>query len=348
MGQVSIFALKPGMLVDEPVHTKDGQLLIQHGVVLTDHMMEQLRHYKIEQVAISEPKSHFISPAETLRKFLKNFFDNKISEIIPIQPEGNLNDKMPGIAVRAKAVLNDVLANEEILNLCVEMKLINNQKLFFPAIHSCVYSLLVAGAMDFPEEEMYQVAVAALLRNIGLCELSHLLNVEERSAVEDAFWKMHTEYGFHIINERGIGREAARLVLNHHERFDGKGYPGGCKGDEIPMGAKIIRLCSDFDRLIFSKKIQPKQIADIFFASSDGQYDSRVIDAFLMNIPLYPLGSIVRLSNQEVGVVINIRKNMPTQPIVRICYNSVNKSLRDTKVADLSKTPDLFIKEIIG
>lgn len=348
MGQISIYALKPGMLVDEPVHTNDGQLLLQHGVVITHNMMEQLKRYKIESISVSEPKSRFISPVETLRKFLINFFENKMNEIVPWQAEGNLNDKMPQIAARSKAVLDNMLGNDDILNLCVEMKLINNQKLFFPAIHTCVYALLVAGAMGLADEEMYDVAVAALLRNIGLCEISHLLNVEKRSAVEEAFWKMHCEYGFYIIKEKGISREAARLVLNHHEQFDGKGYPSGFSGDEIPMGAKIIQLCSDFDKLIFSKRIQPMQIADIFFASSDGQYDSRVIDAFLMNIPLYPLGSIVRLSNNEVGVIINIRKNIPTQPIVRVCYNSVNKSLQDTKVIDLSQSSDLFIKEIIG
>lgn len=345
---MNINAVRAGMVVDEPVYApKTGKLLLQHGTVITPRMMVALKYYGVEQLKVSEPGSLFVSPRQTLSTFLQQFFENKVREIAPELPEGNINDKMVEHSKTARSILELILANHELLDALVEIKLVSNFGLFYPAIHSCVWSTLVAAAMDCTQEEIYDIACGALLQNLGLCEMPYLIGKRDLSGPELELWREHCQYGYYFAKERGISDEIAELIQCHHEHYDGSGFPKGLHGDEIPLGSKIINLCSDFDEMIFAKKMQPFEAAEFFYASGDGIYDSRVIDAFIMNIPLYPLGSIVRLSTKEVGVVVNIRKNMGPRPIVRICYNRFDKPYSDTKIIDLGQEYSVFIEEIL-
>lgn len=348
MSKLDIVQVRPGMIVDEAVYEpKTGQMLLQHGTEITPRMMVALKFHGIKSVSVSIPDSLYIPPSASIASFLQSFFKNKINDLAPENPEGNVNDQMPAIARHSLEVLNQVLGNEDVLNLCVEIKLVNNQKLFYPAIHSCAHAVLVAGAMGMADQELYNVAAATLLQNLGMCDMAYLLNVPERNEDQEALWREHCQYGYYYAKESGISNDICRLILRHHEHFDGSGYPEGLYGDDIPMGSKIINLCANFDDMIFRQKMQPYQVAEHFFSAGDGIYDSRVIDAFIMNIPLYPLGSIVRLSNEEVGVVVNIRKNIGARPIVRVCYNRVNKPYTDSKIVDLGADDTLFIKETL-
>lgn len=349
MNRISVLSLKAGMVVDEPIYIPSSdQLLLQHGITLTPKMIEQLKYHKIQKIAVSIPDSRFVNPRDTLAIQLNNFFDSKINEISPDSPEGNLNDNMPEIACSVKDILRRVTRNEVVLNLSVEIKLVSNQKLFYPSIYSCIRASLLAGALGLSDQEIYNIAAAALLQNLGLCEMPYLLELKQRNAAQETLWREHCEYGYYFSKEAGLDNDIANLIKSHHEQFDGSGYPRQLRGDEIPMGAKIINLCSDFDEMIFINKMKPHQIVEIFFATCDAKYDSRVIDAFMMNIPLYPLGSIVRLSNKEVGVVVNIRENINSRPIVRVCYNSCNKPYKDTTIVDLGDSKDLVIEEVLN
>lgn len=348
MNTMHVNLVKSGMIVDDPVYSpRDGKLLLQHGTVITPRMLVALKFHGVQQLSVSEPGSYFISPSQSISKFLTDFFEEQIRLIAPDQLEGNINDRMAQVSQDVRDIMAMVVACQEIADSCVELKLVNNAKLFYPSLHTCTRAVLVAGAMGMSEEEIYNVAGASLLQNLGLCEMSYLLDIPQRDAQQEALWQEHCQYGYYFAKERGIKNEICELIQNHHERFDGSGFPRGLHGDEIPMGAKIINLCADYDNMIFAQKMQPYQAVEIFYACGDGLYDSRVIDAFIMNLPLYPLGSIVRLSNKEVGVVVNIRKNMGPRPVVRVCYNRCNKPYTDTKVVDLGLEPTMFIEQIL-
>ena len=83
------------------------------------------------------------------------------------------------------------------------------------------------------------------------------------------------------------------------------------------------------------------------YGTSGIYYDPEVVKVFVNNIPIYPLGVMVRLSTQEVGIVSNIRKNEGPRPIVKIYYNRVNRPITEDKIVDLGKERTIFIEEIL-
>ncbi len=83
------------------------------------------------------------------------------------------------------------------------------------------------------------------------------------------------------------------------------------------------------------------------YGTSGIYFDPDVVQAFVNNIPIYPLGEMVRLSTKEVGIVSNIRKNKGPRPIIKIYYNRVNRPISEDKIIDLGVERTIFIEEIL-
>ena len=107
---------------------------------------------------------------------------------------------------------------------------------------------LVARVMELPEDYCYQVAVAGLLHDIGRLRLSS--DKENQFVVEQMqYVRMHADIGYEVLQGRGFSDVVLESVRYHHENYDGSGYPYNLVGDEIPLGARIIRVCDTFAAL---------------------------------------------------------------------------------------------------
>ena len=114
-----------------------------------------------------------------------------------------------------------------------------------------VYAAGIARALGMPEHEIQGVKTAALLHDIGkLAVPEHILS-KPGPLTQEEFQKIriHPQVGAEIISAVPFPYPVAPLILSHHERWDGKGYPQGLKGDEIPLGARILSVVDYFDAL---------------------------------------------------------------------------------------------------
>lgn len=349
MSILSIFKVKEGMILGEPVFSKhDRKLLINQGNRLTKKTIECLKENSIESVEISDRYSIFIKPTETMVNFLEKEIPRKILELAPNIEEANTSDYMVGVSKKSINIVNKILCDEKILNICVQIKLTGNKNLFNHSINTCALSLLVAGAMNLRDAEIYNIGVAALIHDMGLCEMPFLIDKESKlTGQELLLWKEHPTYGYYFSKQLEIDNEISQVIQHHHEFWNGSGFPKGLKGKDIPLGSRIISVCSEYDHLIGAEGLQPYEAIEHIYATGDIWFDKEVIETFTKNIPVYPLGSIVRLTTGEVGVVVNVRKNLGPRPIVKIYYNNVNKPLTNIKTIDLGEKRTIFIKEIL-
>ena len=348
MSTIPISMLKPGMILESAIFTPDNKvLLLQHNSKITVAAIEVLKNYNIRFVNISDPYSIYLNPTEALASFMEDFLDRKISKISPENQYANLTDVMPYVSARVRKIIKPMYADDEILKLCLEMKLVNDDKLFYPSLCTCAYSVLLAGVMELNDSDIYDVAVAALLHDIGICEMAYLIEAPHSYGPAESLWKEHPTYGHYIVKEHNISNSIATIIHYHHEQYNGSGYPHKMCQNAIPLTARIVNLCSDYCDLIYNQLAQPYQAIEYLYASYGILYDCDVLDAFTKNIPIYPLGSLVRLSTKEVGVVINVRKNMGPRPIIRVSYNNMNKPITYTKILDLAQEASVFIEEIL-
>jgi len=149
------------------------------------------------------------------------------------------------------------------------------------------WALHVAGELGLDQSYLGDIEVAALLHDIGKIGISDaILNKPAKLTAEEyELMKKHPEYGWAVLRQVPGMERASLIILHHHESYDGKGYPGGLKGEEIPIGSRIVSVIDAFDAMVSSRPYRqglPFEEAERRLLQASGsQFDAGVVERFL-------------------------------------------------------------------
>ena len=118
------------------------------------------------------------------------------------------------------------------------------------AVSNLAYA--VAAELGQDEEFCYQMAIAGMLHDIGKLKLTYYINGQENDHLlieELKYVRMHSSLGYEELKDQGYSELVLQSVLYHHENYDGSGYPSNLRGDSIPLGARILRVCDVYAAL---------------------------------------------------------------------------------------------------
>ncbi len=169
------------------------------------------------------------------------------------------------------------------------------------------YSLRIAKALHLSPITTGKIELAGLLHDIGMIGVKDdiLAKVETLTPEEFSQIKQHVHHSIKILDDIKQLKEVVEIIKYHHEFYDGNGYPYGKKGDEIPIGSRIIAVADAFDSMvtpkIYRKQISPLQALNNIKELAGKQFDPIVVDVFEQVLPssLQDIQSI----NEETGVV---------------------------------------------
>ena len=149
------------------------------------------------------------------------------------------------------------------------------------------WAVRVARKLGLPETDLYQLEVAALLHDIGKIGIPDAILRKEGKLTgeERALMNKHPEYSWSILRLFPGLDKASLYALHHHESFDGRGYPGGLKAEEIPIGARIVAVIDAYDAMIsnrcYRKGLAHEEAARRLNAGGGTQFDPAVVCTFL-------------------------------------------------------------------
>jgi len=149
------------------------------------------------------------------------------------------------------------------------------------------WALHVGGELGLDEVALADLEIAALLHDIGKIGIPDaILNKPARLTTEEyELMKKHPEYGWIVLRQVPGFERASLLILHHHESFDGKGYPAGLKGDEIPLGSRVVSVIDSFDAMVSSRPYRQglsfEEAARRLTEASGTQFDPSVLQCFL-------------------------------------------------------------------
>lgn len=143
---------------------------------------------------------------------------------------------------------------------------------------------MIGEEMGLEKEVCGTLELAGIVHDIGKLKLIKYLYSEDGLVVEQLKYKrQHTAQSFEIIMDAGIGREVADAVYHHHENYDGSGYPDNLRGDQIPLMARVLRVCDVFIALVtdrnYRKAFDPHTALEIMIDEVK-DYDMQVFLAF--------------------------------------------------------------------
>lgn len=148
----------------------------------------------------------------------------------------------------------------------------------------------IAGALGLPEPEQEVIQSAALLHDIGKVAIQDDILFKNGALTDEEFARMreHPERGAQMIRPIGFLRTVQEIVRHHHERYDGRGYPQGISGTEIPLGARIIAVADAWDAMTLERSYRPalsvEQAVEQLILGRGTQFDPRIVDVFLNQV----------------------------------------------------------------
>jgi len=227
------------------------------------------------------------------------------------------------------------------------------EEVFHHALNTCILSLILAKSANLPPEDIFTIGLGALFHDIGKLRIpkSLILKTQPLTKSEKAFLQLHPQFGLEIVSKITSFPEGPKKIIGeHHETLDGKGYPKGLKGDEIEIKTRIVSIVNTYDNLcnppILEKAMTPYQALAFMYKKLGEKLDRRLMELFIRLLGVYPPGTIVKLSNGSIGIVVSKSSIIPHRPSVMLYDPNVPPSR--APVISLEEDPSLDIEQTIN
>jgi len=351
MRSITLDEIEPGMYLSKPLITADGTVLLHEGIVMKERYIEYLRNKGFTTLFVGDLE------IEEKAKVEEDFYSpQKKQEALGAAREV-INNFSVGKGLKLDNVKN--LVSEWIHHLgqkpesMVNLLDIRRKEgyMFSHAINTCILSIMTGIAMGYDAKQLDELGLAAILHDVGKIKFSQ--NVAQQfpnylTKKEKDEYRRHPFYSLEILRENySLSVNVLNACFQHHERWNGSGYPMGLKENDICEYAQIISVADVYERLIVGMPHRlptPVYYAVAILNKAAGEYfNPAIIEKFNQNVAIYPIGKTVRLSNQQSGVILGVDIKNKTTPIVRITSSQDQNDIDQVVALDLMKTPGLFI-----
>ena len=259
------------------------------------------------------------------------------------------NSDLKVIGEQAEKIIESVIEEPEVITNITEMRNISTD-MYTHCINVCALSTIMALRLKMSEKQVRNISIGAILHDIGLryIKVPYMNTNETYMNVKDALeYKKHTIFGYSSLQDEGwIPDIAKEIILLHHERIDGKGYPFQHKGNKIKTEVKLVSLCDDFESLISgvgSTKLKIYEAIEYIKANQGIKYDATITDKLLESVAVYPVGINVITSEGEMGVVVRQNHKFTDRPVIKMLKHADGSPYKDDVEKDLMKYLTLFI-----
>ncbi len=197
------------------------------------------------------------------------------------------------------------------------------------SINVSLLAVLLGRHVGLSKAELLELGLAGMYHDVGKARIpTHILNKPGKlSASEFRIMKTHPLEGYKVMAAQpGQNPEILRAVLEHHERNDGSGYPRGLTGDKVSQFSRIISVVDVYDALtsrrVYKDALAPAKALGMMYLWAERDFPRQAIESFIRCIGVYPVGSFVRLSGGEYGIVAASNLMRPTMPEIKVVMDS--------------------------
>ena len=205
----------------------------------------------------------------------------------------------------------------------------------YTSLHSlnvCVLSLFFGRSMNFTQDQLHTLGLGALLHDVGKLRVpSEVLNKPGRLTTDEfAVMKKHTVFGYDLMKNQGeLSKDALDIIIQHHERLNGSGYPHNLEHGQINQLAKLVSIVDVYDAItsnrVYHKETTPFNALNDIYKNREKEFDTRMVEQFIKCLGIYPIGSLVELNTGQVGIVIFFSEKSHLAPTVMLILDEQKK-----------------------
>lgn len=362
MRLMQIESVKPNTVLGKTLYDIEGRILLKAGVVLRERTIEKIKEINILSIYIidqySDEEIEDIVKPEIRQKAIltiKEAFSNieRFSSAKGGKVEFSAKDQgyFNNIDQMAENIMDDLLNNKDVLLSLVDIRSMNNY-MYSHSVSVAVISLVIGIALKMDRRKLSNLCMGALIHDVGktLVPKEILTKNSELTCEETEILSQHTRLGYkYLADAYNINSVSKLIVLQHHERPDGNGYPDGLSNDKIVDLSKIVNIADAYDKLSTDRPNQrakfPSDVLEYLMANAGKMFDYDIVNIFCRIVIPFPKGTLVKLSTGETAVVQETITGFPLRPIVNILHSS-DESRINVEV-NLIKEISIVIESIV-
>jgi HD-GYP domain-containing protein (c-di-GMP phosphodiesterase class II) len=349
MKKIPVSSLRPGLTFTQPVYIEGNNLLVPAGVAIRKKDIERLNAWGIDVVATDgdmvsqqnagtarknapetggEKKNKSGSSVLSLKGVQENKGAYRTYLDLIEQLDSVFTNIGSGLSVEVRSIDNITgkllqavrEQRDDIIGYILGGE-VSGRDLSKNSVNSAILSALIAMELKMPNHKIMQVVTSALLHDVGMLRLPRDILDKKGGLSELELQRMqaHPLYTYKIICKELLYPEDVGLpALQHHERWDGEGYPRRLAGTNIDMGARIVSVADAFEAMVSEKPYRNSmmgyQAMKNLLSDNSRRFVPDVLKAFIQTMGSYPIGSIILRNHGAIARVTEVQGDAPLRP----------------------------------
>ncbi|MHB1628299.1 MAG: HD-GYP domain-containing protein [Bacilli bacterium] len=327
-----------GQYLAKTLYERDTKrALIRSGTRLSESLLHGLMRHGITDIWVTDAMLSDLEIRETVhfetREITKTALQNVYANMT--KPGATHAEHATALVDVARRLVDDILRNDNVLHNIERIRSWDSYT-FEHSIQVAIIAIIIGRELCLTPEQLQRLGIGAMLHDIGKVLIPQEILNKQGSLTDDEFdvMKTHTTLGWHFVHERFamIMPTSSIVIIQHHERLDGSGYPQGLRDHQIHSLSKIVAVADVFDAMraarIYRERRMPKEVLTALTRDAGLKLDARMVKALLSRVALVSQGEIVRLSNGLLAFVTEPSMVAPLEPQVRVVADEDDTPIR--------------------
>lgn len=347
--------LRPGQILASDLVMEGKKVMLRKGVTLNGLLVSRIAQLGFQGVYIIDDLSQDLEVANVISDTLKYKAKADVKSLyISIQnkTETKSINQLEMISKVISDIVDEILYNRKLMVNVVDLRTFDDYT-FSHSVNVAVLSVVMGTVLGLSRPRLNELAMGALIHDIGKVFIDRkVINKPGRlNADEFLEMKKHSEKGYEYLKAHSqVTEQALKVVLLHHEQYNGNGYPFGYSGDQIEFFARIVCVADVYDALIsdrpYRRAMLPSDAMEYIMGGYGTMFDPKVVKAFTRKVAPYPTGTCVRLSNGMTGIVAQNYELSCLRPRLKLIVDGKPTDEYMDLTTD-NNTLNITIKEII-
>lgn len=349
MRRILVESIKGNEILAKDLFSDDGKFILPAGSPVQKDYIAYLQGFNISYILVENDEIVFEIGIE---EKIQQECSNKVTEVIESFSHcgrGELSD----IVNVAKTIMSDVLSQKNVMyNVCYIRE--KSQSTYSHSINVCALSILIALKLKLSQQRIMNMAIGALLHDIGYAYLKKELcnkvyeNCEEKERRE---LRKHVINGYSAVeNESWLPQIAKEIILFHHEYCDGTGYPFHYNKERIKREVRIVTICDEFDSRVYGhhkRSMKVHEVIDYIMTQANKKFDFQMVKMFVSSVAAYPIGTYVCTDKGEIGQVVKQNTGVPLRPVLSMKYDCDGHAYGEQIIVDLTEELSITIIDTV-
>lgn len=348
MRYVPIEYVKESMILGKTLYGNNGEVLLTRGTPILLSYIKILIHLGYSGLCIKDELSEGITMPEIISEELKMRTINSVKSLMqPNCKKKQIQASLKMIEKLLGNIADEISRNKDIMVNILDLRAASEYT-FYHSVNVCVLSMVLGVAIKLKKEDLCLLGISSLLHDMGKIYIPNKIldKPGELTTAEFDVIKQHPRNGYIYVKENLDTNSKVYVgIYQHHERYDGTGYPLNIKGNKISLFGRIIAIADVYDALVsdrpYRKSVLPSEGIEYIMGSGGTMFDANLAKILSTKVAPYPVGTCVKLSNDLIGIVVENYSSYCLRPSVRIIQNKdslVTPFLMDLKESNYNVT----------